>query len=113
MKDHLFYFLFILIILVIARIIPHPPNFCPIIATAIMAPLIFKDRMLGMLIPVLALFISDIVLGFHVYQLVVYSSIIIISLLAPMYVSYIKILITAFGSSVWFFITTNFDPLFI
>ena len=93
MKDNLFYFVFVLIVLITARLLPHPPNFSPIIATAIMSPLIFKDRFLGMLVPVLSLFISDLVLGFHVYQLVVYSSI---------------IFFTALGSSIWFFITTNF-----
>ena len=108
MKNSLFYVFFILFILVLARIVPHPPNFTPILAMSIMGPLIFKNRLLGMLIPVLALFLSDIILGFHIYQLVVYSSILIISLVAPMYVQYKKIIITAFGSCVWFFITTNF-----
>ena len=108
MKDNIFYFIFILVVLITARLFPHPPNFSPIIATAIMSPLIFKDRLIGMLVPVLALFISDLVIGFHVYQLVVYSSIIIISIVAPMHLNYLKIFFTALGSSIWFFITTNF-----
>ena len=107
-KDKIFYFIFILLILITARLMPHPPNFSPIIATAIMGPLFFKDRIIGIFVPILALSISDIFLGFHIYQFVVYSSIIIISVFAPMALNNKKIFITAFIASLWFFISTNF-----
>lgn len=95
-------------ILALYRIFPHPPNFTPILASAIMAPMLIKDRFFGIAIPIVAMFISDIVIGFHPYQFVVYSSIVVISLVAPMRKNYLNFGIIAMLSSIWFFITTNF-----
>ena len=91
-----------------SRIIPHPPNFTPILASAIMAPMLIKDRWFGMFIPVLAMFIADMIIGFHPYQLVIYLTIMTISMIAPMQRSIAWLSVLAVGSSVWFFITTNF-----
>ena len=108
MRDKLFYLVFFSFILAISRIIPHPPNFTPIIASAILAPLFIKDRWYGMAIPIAAMFISDILIGFHTYQIVVYLTLLSISCLSPMLMNYKKITILAISGSVWFFITTNF-----
>lgn len=106
--EKLFYLIFFGLILALSRIIPHPPNFTPLLASAIMAPFIIKDRLYGMAIPILAMFIADVVLGFHPYQLVIYLTILSISFITPMYKNYLKFSIMAVGGSVWFFITTNF-----
>ena len=108
MKDKIFYLVFFGLILALSRIIPHPPNFTPIIASAIMAPLLIKDRLFGIAVPIFAMFISDIIIGFYSYQFVIYSSILVIALVAPMRKNYINLGIMAVGGSVWFFITTNF-----
>jgi hypothetical protein len=108
MKDKLFYLIFFGIILALSRIIPHPPNFTPILASAIMAPLLIKDRWFGIAIPILAMFISDVIIGFYSYQFVIYFSILAIALVSPMHKNYTKLGIMAVGASVWFFITTNF-----
>ena len=108
MKDKIFYLLFFGIILALSRIIPHPQNFTPILASAIMAPLLIKDRWFGIAIPIVAMFISDIIIGFHPYQFVVYSTILTIGLVSPMHKNYVMLGIMAVGGSIWFFITTNF-----
>ena len=108
MNNKFFYLLFFGIILALSRIIPHPPNFTPILASAIMAPVLIKDRWFGIAIPILAMFISDVVIGFYSYQFVIYSSILAIALVAPMRKNYARLGIMAIGGSVWFFITTNF-----
>ena len=108
MTNSFFYLLFFISVLVISRLIPHPPNFTPIIASSIMAPLILKDRLFGLVIPISAMFISDIIIGFHPYQFVVYSSILIIGLLSPMKKNIIKIGLISIFASIWFFISTNF-----
>jgi len=113
MKDKFFYLVFFGIILALARIIPHPPNFSPVIASAIMAPLLIKDRMFGMAIPILAMFVSDIIIGFHPYQTVIYITLISISLISPMSKNYKLLGFMAVGGSLWFFITTNFAVWFI
>ena len=108
MLKNSFYIIFFVCILALSRIIPHPPNFTPILASAIMAPMLIKDRWLGVAIPILAMFISDVVIGFYSYQFVIYSSILVIALVSPMHKNYTRLGIMAVGGSVWVFITTNF-----
>ena len=108
MKNKIFYLVFFGIILSLTRIIPHPPNFTPILATAIMAPLLLKDRLYGMAIPIFAMFLSDIVIGFHPYQFVIYLTLATIALVAPINKNYIRLGLLALLGSLWFFITTNF-----
>ena len=108
MNNKFFYLLFFGVILALSRIIPHPPNFTPILASAIMAPMLIKDRLFGAAIPILAMFISDVIIGFYSYQFVIYSSILVISLVSPMHKNYTRLGIMAVGGSVWFFIATNF-----
>ena len=109
MKEKFFFLVFFAILLASSRLIPHPPNFTPIIASALLAPLLIKDRIFGICIPLLAMFFSDIIIGFHPYQFVVYSTLLIISLLAPMKKNFIYIGAGAILSSVWFFVVTNFS----
>ena len=108
MNNKFFYLFFFGIILALSRIIPHPPNFTPILASAIMAPMLIKDRWFGIAIPIVAMFLSDVIIGFYSYQFVIYSSILAIALVAPMRKNYVTLGIMAVGGSVWFFITTNF-----
>ena len=108
MNNKFFYLLFFGVILALSRIIPHPPNFTPILASAIMAPMLIKDRWFGIAVPIVAMFISDVIIGFYSYQFVIYSSILAIALVSPMRKNYIRLGIMAVGGSVWFFITTIF-----
>ena len=113
MKFNFFYLVLFVFILALTRIIPHPPNFTPILATAIMAPLLVKDRWYGILIPILAMFISDMIIGFHPYQFVIYTTLLTISLVSPMNKNYLALGFIALSGSVWFFITTNFAVWFL
>ena len=108
MNNKFFYLFFFGVILALSRIIPHPPNFTPILASAIMAPMLIKDRWFGIAIPIVAMFISDAIIGFYSYQFIIYSSILAIALVSPMRKNYVRLGIMAVGGSVWFFIATNF-----
>ena len=108
MIKKIYYLSFFILLLVLFRLIPHPPNFTPIIASSILAPFMLKSRIYGMLIPVTAMFISDIIIGFHAYQLVIYLTLVSISLVTTMNKSYPKLFLMAISGSVWFFIITNF-----
>ena len=108
MIKNIFYIVFIAIILILSRVLPHPPNFTPIIASAIMAPILMKDRIVGASVPIIAMFISDMFLGFHPYQFVIYSTLLSISFFTPRFKKYLFLGLVAFLSSVWFFLTTNF-----
>ena len=50
---------------VLSRLIPHPWNFSPIEAVALFAGARFADRRLALLVPIAAMALSDVVLGFH------------------------------------------------
>jgi len=105
-------FLFISIILALGRIIPHPPNFTPILATAIYTPYMVNDKWIAVLIPLSAMFIADIIIGFHPYMLWVYGAIGLSTLISSWSMrfnkKYIQLGVMAILSSILFFIITNF-----
>ena len=105
-------FLFISGILALGRLIPHPPNFTPILATAIYTPYIINDKWIAMLIPLSAMFIADIIIGFHPYMLWVYGAIGISTLLSYWSMrfnkKYMQLTVMTLVSSILFFIITNF-----
>ena len=105
-------FLFISFILALGRIIPHPPNFTPILATAIYAPYLIKDKWVAMSLPLLAMFIADLWIGFHPYILWVYGAIGLSTLISNLSMrfdkEYMQLGIMAILSSILFFIITNF-----
>ena len=103
----------------LARLVPHPPNVTPIAAMALFGGACFANRKMAYLLPLAAMLLSDLVLGFTRYGL--------LSLLAIQPVVYACILATtALGQlikdrrSVWqvgtatlagsllFFVVTNF-----
>ena len=47
------------------RIVPHPPNFAPVAAMALFAGAHVDDKRIAFLLPLAAMFLSDIALGFH------------------------------------------------
>ena len=58
----------------IARLIPHPPNFSPVAALALFGGASFATKRAAFLVPLTALFLSDLVLGFYAITPVVYGS---------------------------------------
>ena len=47
----------------LTRLLPHPPNFSPIEAIALFGGAYFASRALAVVVPLLAIFVSDMVLG--------------------------------------------------
>ena len=102
------YFAMILLA-VFARLIPHSPNFTPIGGLAIFSGLQFKSK-LSVLIPLLAMVISDMFLGIHKTIPYVYISFIIIFFLGRSIkneITFKKIVIISLVSSILFFLITN------
>jgi hypothetical protein len=56
------------------RIAPHPWNFTPVGAMALFSGAVIKNRRLSFLVPLLALFVGDIFIGFHKLVPIVYAS---------------------------------------
>jgi len=95
----------------IIRLIPHPPNFAPITAMALFGGVYFKNRKLAYTIPLIAMIISDIFLGFYSISIFVYASFIAITFICTI-IKNINIA-NIFLSSLLFFIVTNLGVWFL
>ncbi|PIP63322.1 hypothetical protein CO165_02120 [Candidatus Roizmanbacteria bacterium CG_4_9_14_3_um_filter_33_18] len=99
----------VILLAVVARLIPHAPNFVPIGGLALFSGANFKNR-IALLIPLAAMFISDIFLGFHSTIPYVYVSFIIIALIGGLIKTnkWQSLALASLTSSVLFFLITNF-----
>jgi hypothetical protein len=61
---------------VVARLIPHAPNFTPVAATALFAGSTMRRRTFALAVPLLGMLLSDAVVGFYDWRVmsVVYAS---------------------------------------
>ncbi len=101
-----FFLVLIILFAIFSRFIPHPPNFTPITAIALLSSKGFTNRWIIFLIPIISLFISDLFLGLHDSIPFVYGAFILITLLG---ISAKKISIgTVLMSSTIFFLISNF-----
>ena len=71
----------LILILALARLIPHPDNFTPIIALAIMSSYFFKNINLSYTVMLFSMLIADFFIGFYSHMLFVYSSLFLIVLI--------------------------------
>ena len=71
--QNLFVPLVIIFIAAVLRIIPHPANVAPIAAMALFGG-VYLNKKYALVVPLLALFISDIFLGFHITFINIISS---------------------------------------
>ena len=60
-----FFLISIILIAIISRFLPHPPNFAPITAIALLASKGFNNRFTSFLVPLVAMIVSDFFIGFH------------------------------------------------
>jgi hypothetical protein len=92
------------------RLVPHPVNFTPIAAIAL-AGGVYLDKRLAFVIPLLAMLLSDLIIGFHATMPFVYISFALISLMGIWLRSHVNIkntVLTTLTGSILFFIITNF-----
>lgn len=93
------------------RLIPHPPNFAPIAAMALFGGAYFTKKWAAFLVPLAAMFITDLFLGFHATMWAVYLSFILIVALGMVLIKQKKIgniFLASVSASVLFFVITNF-----
>ena len=94
----------LIVFAILSRFLPHPPNFTPIAAIALLSSKGFANRWVAFLIPIVSLFISDLFLGLHTTIPFVYGSFILIALLGR-YVKKINIFSVLLSSSIFFLVT--------
>lgn len=93
------------------RLMPHPYNFAPITAMALFGGAHFSDKRQAFLVPLAAMLLSDLLLGFHSTIFFVYGSfaaIVLIGLKLRERRSLLRIAGATVLSSVFFFVVTNF-----
>lgn len=113
-----------IVLAVLSRILPHPYNFTPLGAIALFGAAYFTDKKWALIIPLVAMWISDLILNNFIFSaffdgftllnwgmVSVYGSIILIALLGMKFLRKVtipRVLGSAIGASVIFFIVTNF-----
>lgn len=111
MKPRLMLVVTMILAAALSRLIPHPPNLQSVTAVALFGGATLADKRLAFLVPLGAMFVTDLVLGFHDEMAVVYGSfaaIVCIGLWLQQRRSAPFIVGAALASSVLFFVTTNF-----
>ena len=101
----------IIVLAAVTRLIPHPPNFTPIIAIGLFGGAYFQNRSLAILIPLAAMFLSDLLLGFHGTVYWVYGSLLLVITLGMFLINKVSMrncAMAALSGSFLFFIITNF-----
>ena len=93
------------------RLIPHWPNFTPIAAMALFGGAYFGRKYLAFAVPLLAMLLSDLAIGFHEGMAAVYIAFSItvgIGLMIGRHISAARVAIASVTPSVIFFLITNF-----
>ena len=101
----------IIIFAALTRLMPHPPNFTPIIAMGLFGGAYLKDKRWALLLPVGAMLLADVFLGFHGTMIWVYGSLIIITIIGFLLKRGVTLqngAIATIGGSLLFFLVTNF-----
>ncbi len=94
----------------VARLLPHPANITPITAIALLGGA-YLTPALALTVPLGALFLSDLFLGFHATMPFVYVSFILVSALGLLLKNRRNartVVAACLGSSLLFFVLTNF-----
>lgn len=102
----------LILIAVISRFLPHPPNFTAIGAIALFGAAHFQNKAIGFSIPLLAMLFSDILLGIHSHIIAVYVSFALIAGIGFILKKNLKtknLFIASLISSIVFFLITNFS----
>lgn len=117
MKEELFnsrFFAILGLILIVSvtRLIPHPANFTPIAAIALFGGTYFNNKKIAFAIPLLIMFLTDLIIGLHENMIAVYLSFVLIvalGFLLQKNKNLKNIILTTLISSVAFFVITNFS----
>ena len=102
---------FMVIAAAFVRLIPHPPNFAPIAAMALFGGAYFSKKWAAFIIPLAAMFVTDLFLGFHAAMWAVYLGFALIVVLGMAMIRQKKIgniFFASVSASVSFFMISNF-----
>lgn len=106
----------------LSRLLPHPPNFTAVGAMALFGGAYLSDRRIALLVPLLAMWVSDLILNNVVYgayfdgfswygSFYVYGSFLLIALLGTTFLKKVttgRVVGLSLSASMLFFLITNF-----
>jgi len=94
----------VFLVLTLSRLIPHPPNFTPVIACTVIGCFVAENIKIRLLILIGSMLVSDFIIGFH--DLMIFTYILIFFLLIIANKKNYKYMI--FINPLIFYLTTNF-----
>ena len=100
-----------IIVAVLVRLFPHPPNVAPITAVALFAGTHFSRKHWAILMPILAMLVTDVFLGFSMITPIVYLAFVGVTTLG--FVLKKMNIGTVLLSSLLFFVVTNLGVWFL
>jgi len=101
----------LVLILALSRLIPHPWNFTPVIAVAMMSGYFFKNIYFSLSILLISMLIADIFIGFYENMIFVYISLMLITFVffkISKKINFKNLFIYSFTGSLIFFMISNF-----
>ena len=110
-KNSVYLALGLVALLTLSRLIPHPPNFTPILGMAVFSGAIISKRIIAYLVPLAAMLLSDLYLGFHASMPIIYFSLAVCVLIGTFIEARVSILSSFLSISfgvIIFFLITNF-----
>jgi hypothetical protein len=100
------------VLIVIARILPHPPNFTPVFAFALLGGFSLSGKR-AFLVPLVAMGISDFFIGFHELQIPIYLFLVaMIAIARSIPYKLTNLIFLAFASNLLFFLGSNLMVFF-
>jgi len=93
------------------RLVPHPPNFTPIGALALFAGAQFDDKRWVFIVPLAAMFLSDLVIGLHSGMAVIYAAfamIVCMGFLLKEKKTALRVATASLAAATFFFVVSNF-----
>ena len=101
----------LILLLTFSRFIPHPPNFTPIVAVAIMSGYFFKNIKLSFIVLLISMLFVDIFIGFYKHMFFVYLSLFLITFVffkMSEKINFKSLFVFGFLGSLIFFVVSNF-----
>src|SRR5688572_747749 len=100
----------LVLLAVASRLMPHPPNIAGVAAVAVFAGMILP-RKVALTLPLVAMVVSDLILGLHPLILFTWGSFILTALLSSYFMKRVNastVVISSIGASVLFYFVSNF-----
>ena len=101
----------LILLLAFSRLLPHPPNFTPIVAVAIMSGYFFKNIKLSFVVLLIAMLLVDVFVGFYKHMLFVYLSLFLIAFVffkISGKINFKNLFVFGFLGSLIFYLVSNF-----